>query len=232
MNARTDKAGPTGTLLPNITDINAHLYALFAPAFVQAYRDAKIEIAWANPKTGNAVNQAEIFSAFDLEKPAAFAYNKNAAGNNVYIALALRAGTHKSGRASGKDIITARSAGCEYYGKGHAERVYALCKANTLRPAIVVTTGNIPDKRDHLYFEIDGVPTPADLTAMGAGLKKLLGTDDVGNADRVMRLAGTVNWPSPKKIGPEYGYVAELTTLRLVPDSPSYSIETLSGLGA
>jgi putative DNA primase/helicase len=232
MSAPTDNARATGTLLPDIAAINLHLYTLFAPAFVQAYPDAKIEIAWADPKTGNAVNRAHIFSAFDLEKAAAFAYNKNAGGNNVYIAPALRAGTHKSGRASGEDIITARYAWCEYDGKGDAERVYALCKANTLWPAIVVTTGTIPDQRNHLYFEIDGVPTPAGLTAMGAGLKKLFGTDAVHNADRVLRLAGTINWPSPTKMGPEYGYVAELTTLRLVPDSPRYSIEKLIGLGA
>jgi putative DNA primase/helicase len=228
----SDDSGPTGALVPNIADINNHLFALFSPAFVQAYPDSKIEIAYADPKTGNAVNKAEIFSAFDLEKAALFAFRKNTAGFNVYVAPALRAETHKSGRAGGQDIITARYAWCEYDGKGDAERVYALCKANMLSPAIVVTTGTIPDQRDHLYFEIDGVPTPADLTAMGAALKRLFGTDAVHNADRVLRLAGTVNWPSPTKMGPKYGYVPELTTLRLVPDSPRYSIETLIALGA
>ncbi|MGZ3348712.1 MAG: hypothetical protein ACXU89_07180 [Xanthobacteraceae bacterium] len=218
-------------LVPNIVDINRHLYELFAPAFVANYPDGQIEIAYADPKTGNAVNKAEIFSAFDLEKAAAFAFKKNVAGYNVYVAPALRAGTHKSGRASGDDVITARHAWCEYDGKGDAERVYALCKANMLSPAIVVTTGTVPNQREHLYFQIDGVPTPADLTAMGAGLKNLLGTDDVGNADRVMRLAGTINWPSPKKMGPEYGYVAELTTVRALSESPRYKIETLIGLG-
>jgi hypothetical protein len=66
---------------------------------------------------------------------------------------------------------------------------------------------------------------------MGAGLKRLFNTDAVHNADRVLRLGGTVNWPSPKKIGPEYGYIPELTTLRLVPDAPRYCIETLIRLG-
>jgi hypothetical protein len=222
----------TGLLLPNIADISAHLYALFPPAFVHGYPDANIEIAWADPTIGNAVNQAKIVSAFDLENAAVFAFQKNTAGFNVYVAPALRDGTHKSGRASGGDIVTARYAWCEYDGAGDAERVHALCKINMLWPAIVVTTGTIPDQRNHLYFEIDGVATPADLTAMGAGLKKLFGTDAVHNADRVLRLAGTVNWPSPKKMGPDYGYIPELTTLRLVPDSPRYSIETLIGLGA
>jgi putative DNA primase/helicase len=232
MSARTDQAGATHTLLPGITDIQAHLYALFTPAFVQAYPDSNIEIALADPKTGNAVNKAEIFSAFDLEKAALFAFRKNTAGFNVYVAPALRIGAHKSGRAAGDDVITARYAWCEYDGKGDAERVYALCNGHVLWPAMVVTTGTIPDLRQHLYFEIDGVATPADLTAMGAGLKALFSTDAVHNADRVLRLAGTVNWPSPKKMEPGYGYIPELTTLRLVPNSPRYSIETLIALGA
>lgn len=228
----SDDSGSTGALVPRIAGINNHLFALFPPAFVQAYPDSKIEIAYADPKTGNAVNKAEIFSAFDLEGAALLAFRKNTAGFNVYVGPALRAATHKSGRASGQDIITARYAWCEYDGKGDAERISALCKANMLSPAIVVTTGTIPDQRNHLYFEIDGVATPADLTAMGAGLKKLFGTDAVHNADRVLRLAGTVNWPSPKKMGPEYGYIPEVTTLRLVPDSHRYTIEKLIGLGA
>jgi AAA domain-containing protein len=118
---------------------------------------------------------------------------------------------------------------CEFDKHGDADRVAKLCRENLLWPAIVVTTGTVPDRREQLYFEVDDVPTPADLTAMGAGLKRLFGTDAVHNADRVLRLAGTVNWPSPDKIG--RGYVAELTKLRLVPDALLYNIATLSGLG-
>jgi putative DNA primase/helicase len=229
--ARPAPPGNAPPLVPAIADINAHLYALFAPEFVQAYPDSKIEIAYADPKTGNAVNKAEIFSAFDLDKAAQFAFRKNATGLNVYVAPALRSETHKSGRAKGEHVITARYAWCEYDSAGDAERVYKLCKENGLWPAIIVNTGTIPVQRNHLYFAIDGVATPADLTAMGAGLKKLFNTDAVHNADRVLRLAGTVNWPSPKKMEPEYGYVPELTTLRLAPDSPRYSIATLIGFG-
>jgi hypothetical protein len=222
-----DRAPP---LVPNLADINGHLYALFSPAFANGYPHAGIEIAWGNPtyKDG-AVNQARIFSVFDLETAAAFAVKKNAAGNNVYIAPALRAGTHKEGRAKKDAVITAAFGWAEYDGAGDADRVARLCKANMLWPAVSVVTGTVPDRREQLYFGVEGVPTPADLDAMGAGLIKLLGTDCVFNADRVMRLAGTVNWPTPDKIS--RGYIAELTKLRLVPEASRYSIEHLSGLG-
>jgi hypothetical protein len=84
-----DDNKPAAPLTPNLADINRHLYSIFSPTFVAGYPDANIEIAWGTPayKDG-AVNQARIFSAFDLEKAAAFAAKKNADGHNVYVAPA------------------------------------------------------------------------------------------------------------------------------------------------
>jgi putative DNA primase/helicase len=220
----------TQNLLPNIADINAHLSNLFAPAFVHAYSESKIEIAYGHAASGNQVNQAKIFSAFDLEKAAAFAERKNRDGHNIYVGPALRSEQHKLGRANSGSVITAAFAWAEYDGAGDAERIYEICKTHLLWPAIVVNTGTIPNRRDHLYFAVDGVPTPADLAAMNTALKEVLGSDAVQDASRVMRLAGTINHPSPKKAAD--GYVPELVTLRLVPDSARYSIGTLTNLAA
>ena len=223
----SDPAAPM-TVEPNLIDINRHLSELFLPKFAVANPDAKIEIAFANPKTGNDVNAAKIFSVFDLEKAAAFAVKKNADGYNLYVAPALRIASHISGRAKGEHVTTSRFAWCEFDKAGDAERVAALCKAHLLWPAVIVTTGTIPYLRQQLYFSIEGVPPPADLTAMGAGLKALFGTDAVHNADRVLRLAGSINWPTPAKIA--RGYQAELTKLRRVPESPRYHISQLINL--
>jgi hypothetical protein len=222
--------GGASRLTPNLADINAHLYSLFPPAFVQAYPDSQIEIAYGHPsiKEG-AVNKARIFSAFDLKGAADFAYKQNVTGNNVYVGVALRSTSHKFGRAGQDDVITARFAWAEYDQPGDAERVHGVCRANNLLPANVVRTGSTPCQRDHLYFGIDGVATPQDLSEINSGLMKLLGTDAVFDPSRVLRLAGTVNYPKFAKLA--IGYVPELTTLRLLPDSPRYSIATLSGLG-
>jgi hypothetical protein len=217
-------------LVPRVADINAHLYALFTPAFVQAYPDSNIEIAYGHAASGNQVNRAKIFSAFDLEKAAAFAERKNRDGYNIYIGPALRNEQHKSGRANRDSVITAGFAWAEYDGAGDAERINELCRAQQLWPTIVVNTGTVPNRRDHLYFAVDGVPTPADLVAMNTALKELLGSDAVQDASRVMRVAGTINHPSPKKAAD--GYVPELVALRLVPGSPRYSIGILTGLAA
>jgi hypothetical protein len=215
-------------LVPNIADINRHLYALFTPAFVQAYPDSNIEIAYGHAASGNQVNQAKIFSAFDLENAATFAERKNRNGYNIYVGPALRDGEHKSGRANSTSVITAGFAWAEYDGAGDAERIYEICSAQQLWPAIVVNTGTIPNRRDHLYLAIDGLATPADLAAMNTALKDVLGSDSVQDASRVMRLAGTINYPSPKKAAG--GYVPELVTLRLMPESPRYSVGALTSL--
>jgi hypothetical protein len=52
-------------------------------------------------------------------------------------------------------IISARYPWYEYDDTGDAERVYALCETNMLWPAIIITTGTVPDQRDHLYFRQD-----------------------------------------------------------------------------
>jgi len=82
-----------------------------------------------------------------------------------------------------------------------------------------------------LYFKLDGSVTREHLVAINTALCELLDTDAVQDAPRVMRLAGCVSYPSPKK-QLERGYVAELVTLQTNPTAPAYNIEALIGLSA
>ena len=212
---------------PNKSDISAHLFALFDPAFVQPYPDAWFEIAYGRPD--GALNAAANFSVFDLEKAAEFAEAKNKAGYNVYVGAALRQGEKPaSGRANGDHVLDASHAWAEFDGAGDAEHINEILKGHKLTPAMVVTTGTVPHLREHLYFKLDGTVTPAKLEAANTALCKLLDSDAVQNPDRVMRLAGTVSYPSPKKKG--RGYVAELTILRINKDARAYKTDDLIGL--
>jgi hypothetical protein len=215
-------------LAPNKADISRHLYALFSPAFVQAHPDAWIEIAYANPATGGDPDKARNFSAFNLEAAVKFAVAQNNAGLNVYVGAALRHGDQPGGRSSGHHVLTASHAWGEFDKPGDEVRITAALKEKNLTPAMVVTTGTVPNLRAHLYFRLDSGATPDQLRAANTALKALLGTDAVQNPDRLMRLAGTVNYPSPDKMG--RGYAAELVTLRLVSDAPSYTVEQLTGV--
>jgi hypothetical protein len=198
-------------LQPNLTDINAHLYALFDPAFVHGYPDAKVEIAYSDDN-GN-VNQAQYFTAFELEAAAKFAAKKNAEGRNVYVGAGLRHGDAPPfGRANDKDFLASNFAWIEFDGAGDFERIAGIIEATQLDPAMVVTTGTTPHLRQHIYFSIEGGITDGDkLRTINKALLELFGSDNVQNPGRVMRLAGTVNYPTAKKR--ERGYIADVGNL-------------------
>ncbi|MCP2214243.1 hypothetical protein AB7M42_008796 [Bradyrhizobium diazoefficiens] len=215
-------------LCPNKADIAAHLYALFPPAFVQAYPDGWIEIAYANPAAGG-LDAAENFSAFNLQAAAEFAEKKNKAGFNIYVGAALRYGEPGArGRASGAKVLTASHAWAEFDKSGDDTRIDAVLKEKNLPPTMTVVTGRTPHLRAHLYFALDGRITPDQLRTVNTALKTLLSSDAVQNPDRVMRLAGTISYPTPKKV--ERGYIPERVTLHIRKDAPAYTIEQLTCL--
>ena len=83
------------------------------------------------------------------------------------------------------------------------------------RPTFYVLTGTTPCARPHVYWELEE-PT-RNLEAWNKTQKAIAATlktdPSVVNASRIMRIAGTVNWPKPKKQAK--GYVAEVTALHI-----------------
>lgn len=78
-----------------------------------------------------------------------------------------------------------------------------------------VMTGRVPHARPHVYWRIEDAPVRnlAAWSEVQRGIAGRLGTDRVVvNPSRIMRLPGTVNWPTEKKAGK--GRVAELATFR------------------
>lgn len=78
-----------------------------------------------------------------------------------------------------------------------------------------VLTGTQPTVRPHVYWELDE-PT-RNLTAWNATQRAIAATlrtdPTVVDPPRIMRIAGSVNWPKPQKLAK--GYVPEITTLRI-----------------
>jgi putative DNA primase/helicase len=208
-----DHANPARIeLLPNKDHIATHVYALFSPRFVQPYPDAWIEIAWSDPESGD-LNRARKFSAHDLEPIVDFAERKNREGYNVYVGAALRQGDMPvKGRANDDNFQVAAFVWADFDGVGDGERIDVILKENELTPALIVTTGSVPHLRAHLYFAINDGIDRAKVVAALTSLKILLKSDNVDNASRLLRLAGTVNYPTANKL--ERGYVPELVTLR------------------
>ena len=83
------------------------------------------------------------------------------------------------------------------------------------RPTFYVLTGTKPCARPHVYWEIEE-PTlnMVAWTVTQKAIAATLKTDPaVVNASRIMRVAGTVNWPKPKKQAK--GYAQEVTSLHI-----------------
>lgn len=225
---RAAKAQVEPTVTPNIEAISAHVFAMFSPDFVHGHPDSWIEIAYARP--GEPLNKSRIFPAHELKAIIDFVTKANAAGVNVYIGAALRQGNRPlSGRANKSHFAAARYAWIEYDAVGDHERVVAICKAQRLEPALMVVTGNTPSKRCHLYFLLaEAITNPDELKAANGALKELFGSDHVDDPARVLRVGGTVNYPSPKKAA--RGYVTEVTTVHANRRPGIYSVEALSAL--
>jgi hypothetical protein len=214
---------------PNVADISAHLHALFPPAFVHSWPDAQIEIVYGPP---GVFTDSRWYPAFDLKGIADFVEARSACGDNIYVGAALRHGPiPESGRANAEqNYLAAQYAWCEYDGAADHERIVAICKDKQLEPAIIVTTGTTPHLRQHLYFRIQGgIVITREQTAVNQVLRDLLGTDDVKDPIRIMRLGGCINYPTEKKRR-ERGYVAELVTVKIAQQPREYSIEELMAL--
>lgn len=79
----------------------------------------------------------------------------------------------------------------------------------------VVVTGTIPHVRPHVYWELEE-PTrnlPA-WSRIQASIAATLATDKVIDAPRIMRVAGSINYPKPEKRN-KRGYVTELTSIHI-----------------
>lgn len=214
-------------LHPNIITIQTFLFALFAPGFANRFPDALIEIAHGYPS--GKLDHCRHFSVFDLENAIAYAVARNNEGQNVYVIPALLKGDTPTGRAKDANVFASRYFWAEYDGAGDAERIDAIMKANQLEADALTTTGTVPHLRQHIYFRAkDGVTDINQLLKVNTALRDLFHSDDVQNPARLMRLAGTVNYPSAKKL--ERGYVVELTSLKLNAAARSYTPEHLIAL--
>jgi hypothetical protein len=118
----------------------------------------------------------------------------------------------KAGKgATDKDILRAHFAFADCDEPGAAERL----KSFALPHDFSVVTGTQPHLRCHYYWQFD-VPLHdlAKWSVIQAGFAKAYGSDScVKNPSRLMRIAGTVSYPSPSKKAK--GYEIERTELRI-----------------
>lgn len=210
----------TVSLEPDTRAILLHLVWLTHPAPSIA-PDLRVEIAWGDPASGP--NNSRTYAIGDLKNAAQFAAWINRKGCNVYIGVTLKsADAPHEGRTAANNaaLATCLPVDSDTQFVATADKLAMIA-----RPELVVMTGRYPESRGQFFIRIK--PT-LDLTAWETVhewiVRKCGGDENALGRNRLMRLAGSVSYPSPKKV--ERGYVVERTSAHFVP-APEYSVPDL-----
>jgi len=194
---------------PDALAIKSHLGALFLRVGKE-YPDGLIELRHGQD---GKINRSAYFGLIDAEIASAvdYAVSMNREGQNVYVGVNPRKkSTSRKGSASDTDVEIA------FFQFADLDKKEAVDNARgdlPVKPSLVVITGTVPNNRPHLYWELEEpVLNMAAWTERQRGIAAALKGDAVINPSRIMRLAGTVNWPTQDKIG--RGYKVEVCTFK------------------
>lgn len=146
-----------------------------------------------------------LFSPNELGQAAEYAVQINIQGWNTYVCVnPIKADTN--GAASNDNIIAAFFC----FADADDEKGSRAIKEAAVQPNFIVETGSEPWPRMHAYWELSEPCFDLETwTRTQKAIAANLNTDKaVVNPSRIMRLPGTISYPSPQK--QMKGYVPEL----------------------
>lgn len=212
---------------PNAADIRRHLNWLTEPAR-GAFDDALVEIAWAPDLADGDVKAARLFGLDELDEATAFAVTTNNRGLNVYLGAVLRlpdAPRDRRGKTENFYVATAMRVDIDEDYDATRARLAAVWEDH-----LVVWTGLIPTRRSqHWTRFVELCTDDLEFAQACRAVVEHVGADPkVKDAARVMRLGGTVSFPSTAKLAK--GYRVELTTLATPHQTRLTSLDALRTL--
>jgi len=210
---------------PNPSMMLEHLNLMFGRVATE-YPGGRVEIRCLHPDTGRP--DAHTFDASTgLKDAAEYAEENNRNGLNIYFGINPRMPSVAPFGACSKVDVDAAFFSCADLDDQKSYTRYK--ESNNLKPSFVVVTGTIPDKRGHLYFEHEDICRNLDAwKGIQCGIIDHYASDPhIKDTPRIMRLAGSISYPSKKKA--EKGYVAEIVKLIKL-DGSVYSTEELAAV--
>ena len=210
---------------PNSDVIRQHLDVLFADAATD-YPDGLCEIAWTDAKGRLSRGRMFPITKNGLDEAVDHAISVNTQFN-CYVGVNPRKPGTPIGRANGEAVEIAFH---NFIDLDDGNAVAALSERSQKLPGtFVVITGREPSLRLHTYWKLDEpVSNLKAWESQQAALATHFSGDAVIDAPRVMRLAGTVSYPSSKKL--EKGYKPELVTLQLDEDRDPVAAQALASV--
>jgi hypothetical protein len=219
-------------LNPNTAAIQAHIEWLISPA-LERYGDAKLEIAWDHAGDGNPT-RAQLFHITEVgvaeAVKVAARVNENAEDCrcNVYLGMMLKKPeTRSKRRTRALDCYVATAVPVDI--DRDVETTNAALEA-VAQPGLTVRTGTTPQPREQKWCQLkEPCANPALVEQAFKSLVEHVGGDhDARGAYRLMRLGGSVNYPSPRK--QTRGYVVERTAVTIEPTASPVDIHMLAAL--
>lgn len=189
--------------------------------------DLRVEISWGDPTTGP--NRSRTYRIADLNSAVGFAVWINRKGCNVYVGSTLKcADAPEKGRlaAGHAALATCLPIDSDEQFAATASRLAAIAK-----PQLLIVTGRQPEARGQMFIRIKPTSYLAAWETVHERLVKMCGADNGAlGRNRLMRLAGTVSYPSPGKIN--RGYMVEQTSAHFVPAAEVTIPDLLAALPA
>lgn len=208
------------TAAPDLAIVSRHL-ALLSERLSSA-PDLQVEIAWGLPDAGP--RNARLFRIADLDQAAAFAVRANQGACNVYVGTTIKSADCPSNRrSSAKDAVLGTCLAIDIDGELVAG---ARQLPRGVKPQLLVLSGRKPALRGHLWISLQ--PT-SDLDMLEEISGRAIGCCGGDMAARgrgaLMRLAGSVSFPSEKK--KRRGYCVERVSGHFI-DAPTYDLSGLA----
>jgi hypothetical protein len=193
-------------LQPNRAQTDRHIELLTQPWSAQGI-DAGMEIRCLKEDRSPVSFRLKPLNEDYRDETLSQAIQMNEDGWNIYVCVNP---IHISWTGAAKDeaIVAAYFAFADADDLVAAERLIGAEPP----PDFVVHTGSIPHDRLHAYWRVDGIPDLDAWRDMQSALIARFGCDPaIKNPSRIMRMAGTLSYPSRAKSA--RGYQTELTWL-------------------
>ena len=194
---------------PNVDDMSAHL-ALLYDWTQTAYPNAVFEVRCIPPNGGGVRDKRFTCAPNGYKQAVDYAVQQND-NCNIYVTVnPLKPGTART--ATDEDVEIALYHFADADGVDDPDALIAE-RGQGFVPTFTVRTGSTPLPRCQVFWQqSEPVTDMAAWRSTQDGLAQQFGTDaTVKNPSRVLRLAGTVSYPPPRK--QKRGYVVEATLL-------------------
>lgn len=205
---------------PDCAAMCRHLELLALP--VNNHGALQVEIAWGAPDAGP--NRARLFAVSCVNDAVAFAASVNREGCNVYVGATLKKSDTPRDRRTGNQhaaIATCLAIDID-------SDLVAGVRNLPVKPRLLVVTGMTPSARGHIWI---GINPTSDLNLWDEATVRAVAlcNGDMGarGRSRVMRLGGSVSYPSASKT--RRGYKIELVAAHTV-GGPSYDLAALTNI--